>query len=167
MAADPFIEYGIALDLLDCIAVALADTELGAPERRCVVNGDAIHEGCCGKGQLTVSLIRAFPSVLFPQQFADVSPCNLETVVLELDVTILRCGAQINSAGTAPSCEQQAVTARHAAEDARAIWRAIRCCFEDRDTKITERNHLAPEDGCVGSVTTVYVDSGSACCDAA
>ncbi len=161
---DPLDYYGIAVELRDCISAELAGTVGGEPARKCIVTGtDPAIRDCC-KGLLLVSLVRDYPYRIFPQESDTLFACDSAQMALELTVFMYRCASQIQSNGMALPCEAHDAMTAVVVEDAAAIKRAISCCFDTRRHSVPTTAFQTIEGVCVGSDTTVFVDTGPAAC---
>lgn len=163
--------YQVAGLLLTCACEMLELTPSGCPDRRCVVPGlipEAVN--CCqGQhgGQLTVNLVRTFPSRQFPNPDLSASNCSAPWNVVTYNITVFRC-MPTGSIPHAPSCEALDDTALVTMTDMEAVRLGVFCCLTDRETTsplLGEAyewlfgDHVTTEaqGGCVGSVLTVQV----------
>lgn len=172
MAQDFAKLYKVAGMLLTCACDKLELTAGGCPDRRCVVPG-LIPEAanCCtppGGGQLTVNVVRTFPSRQFPvPDLGTPNNCNAPWQVVTYAITIFRC-MPVGDMHHAPTCDALDDAALLAITDMEAIRVGVFCCLIDRDTaeqtigmgyEWTFGDHLTtePQGGCVGSVLNVQV----------
>lgn len=184
MALSPTAVHDTAQALLGCVCVALdqvAETiegQPGCPEcRTCVVPGLVAWDSCddpCdsggGQGQLTVSIVRMYPSSVatFPgedrpvQGIRGCTPPQL--TALELVVTLLRCAPTPSEEGCPPSCEELAAAAKILHTDATTVYNAVLCCFPDTSQRrrgqmfvIGQQKTVGPQGGCVGIEQRVIV----------
>jgi hypothetical protein len=152
--------YDIAAALLECARAQLEQTSAGVPDRVCVVPGAELAWDDCECGQLTVHITQQYSSKIFPAQ--DSSPmqrCGTGYIVVVYVVTILRCIPVGDEQGP-PSCTELDAAAQDQAEDARAVWDAVICCFsEDADYEFTVLNQafVGPSGFCGGSALTIAV----------
>lgn len=126
--------FNLAGKLLACVHETLAATVGGAPARACVVGGAEIawDECDCG-GQLTVSMLRTYPSDSFPilKQTGPFNRCDAKLTVAEYVITILRCAPGSDDAGAPPTCDALTSAGRVDHEDRWAIRRGVACCREN------------------------------------
>lgn len=161
--------YDLAAHLLDCACQRLADE---CPGRHCVAPGtEPSFENCCAGetgGQLTVNVIRRFPSRQFPTpDFGSPRNCFLPYVVTQYQLTIVRC-AHVGSGRQGPTCTDLDTTAQQTMRDMERVWDGIACCLNDDDTvrqlvlgayqwTFGNQETTEPQGGCVGSTTDVLV----------
>jgi len=182
-AANPLATYKIAERLRECVSQRLAETPGGEPERSCVVAGHVAWDDCeCG--QLTVSIVRTYFSSNFPNE-GNVDPapagnrgCGPPLMVVEYDITILRCAPIGDSDDLAPTCEALDAAAQVAAYDAWAVRWGAHCCLKawaksnDPNISIADfvfrgQEFVGPSGMCQGSTLKVLVGLINACppCD--
>lgn len=179
---DPDGVYDIAERLLDCALAAVTDTPSGAPGRACVVHG-AVAWDDCECGQLTVAIAGISPSAQFPTLALAPGPsgpmqsrCGAPLLVIEYNVTMLRCMATTDDAGSAPPCDLLGSDAQIAARDAWAVRTGIVCCLQEMRTERDERgatyisewttgvqSMVGPAGRCGGSNLQVFVGIQNGC----
>lgn len=172
MAQDFTKIYRMAALLLECACDQLELTDARCPERRCVVPG-LVPEmvNCCAAppgGQLTVNVVRSFPSRRFPvPDLGDPSNCDAPWQVVTYNVAVFRC-MPTGDMQHAPTCDKLDDTALMTLIDMEAVRVGVFCCLTDRETvgpvvgaayEWTFGDHLTtePQGGCVGSVLNVQV----------
>jgi hypothetical protein len=162
--------YDAAAFLLDCACVALATTEGGCPERRCVVPGAAAEAvNCCeGEGQLTVALARVFPSRTFPTpDVGTPNNCDAPYTVAAYTVEMFRC-MPVGQMQFAPTCDELDTTAFLTMQDVWAVRNGITCCLRNEAQSVPVLGHgyrwslgdhapQLPEGSCVGTRLEVAV----------
>lgn len=162
--------YRVGGLLLDCACAKLQLTETGCPDRRCIVPGiepEAVN--CCHPGgQLTVNVVRTYPSRQFPvPDLGTPNNCDAPYQVATFNVTVFRC-MPVGSVEHPPSCAKLDDTALVVLSDMEAVRQGVVCCLRDRDTLMPTLgdayvwglgDHLpvGPEGGCVGTNLTVLV----------
>lgn len=159
--------YDLAKSLLDCACQRLAEE---CPTRACVVPGLPSFENCCDSptgGQLTVHVVRRFPSRTFPTpDFGSPSNCRVPYLVVQYQVSIVRCHPTGGAHG--PACNALEAAAQRTMRDLELVWDGIACCLEDRETVqelvrgpyqwvFGNQESIEPEGGCGGSVLDVLV----------
>jgi hypothetical protein len=156
--------YDIAVRLKDEAERRLRNTLGGVPSRSCVVPG-AIAWDECECGQLSVSIIQAWPSVTFPGDPGSGSqnqgPCAVPYLMAQLTVQVARCAPNPDSSGSV-ACSALERGARVVAEDGMAIREAAFCALQflkDRDDDFIVRGQvvMGPEGGCMGVEQSVVV----------
>lgn len=164
VAQDPLEFYGVALDVLDCIAAQYEGETLGGlPGYRCVIPGEANHNRCCD-GQLTVSMMDVYPYKFFPDSFSGTFECSEVQLAMDLKVLILRCAPKMSEQGVV-RCEDYQTKAQITAQDAHYVLKGIACCFgNERDYAIQQLDWIAAEGLCTGSETMLTVAVGGICC---
>ncbi|MFF4385621.1 hypothetical protein ACFY0G_02325 [Streptomyces sp. NPDC001552] len=177
MAVRPLMVHDLAEDVLSCVCVALdqaaADVpgQPGCPDcRTCLVPGTPAWDTCedpCGTtppkagGQLTVNVLRTYPSTTFPQEDREIRglkncpPPTLLAVVLA--VTLLRCAPGPTEDGCPPTCEELNQASRVLHVDLATVYNALLCCLPEttpvprrRRWVLGESRVIGPEGGCVG-----------------
>jgi hypothetical protein len=129
-------------------------------------------ENCCSGdagGQLTVSVVRRYPSRTFPiPDFNTPRNCAAPFIVVVYLVTVARC-APVGVNGRPPTCEQLDIAAQEAMLDMEQLWDGVACCLNDTpamDTLVGPGPHnwtygdqltVGPEGGCSGSTLQVLV----------
>lgn len=169
MAVDYEKVYKVAALLLECACAKLRLTEAGCPDRRCVVPGlEPEAANCCPSGgQLTVNLIRVFPSEQFPFPLVAANNCDAPYDVATFAVTVFRC-MPTGSTQHAPSCDALDKAAFTTMVDLMAVQDGVICCMKDKDrmhSVIGEPFRWALGDhgpteatgGCVGTALIVQV----------
>lgn len=159
--------YDLARSLLDCACAELAET---CPTRHCVVPGLPSFEDCCEgerHGQLTVHVVRRYPSRQFPTpDFGSPQNCDAPWVVAQYQLTIVRCYPTSGAHG--PSCEALDATAQRTTLDLERVWKGVACCLKDRETVeallrggyqwvFGNQESVEPQGGCAGSTLDVLV----------
>lgn len=181
--SNPLAIYDIAKNLLDCVADKLADTEAGAPARRCVVTG-ALAWDDCECGQLAVVINRAFSSDSFPTEGISTAagsmfPCGGRLLGIEYTVSILRCAPTGGDDPAPPTCPDIDAASQTAVIDAWAVRTAALCCLNSwastRDPVtnqkiidsfvINDQPFVGAEGMCMGSELNITVGIANACID--
>lgn len=159
--------YDLARSLLDCACAELVGT---CPTRHCVVPGLPSFEDCCAGergGQLTVHVVRRYPSRQFPTpDFGSPSNCRAPWVVVQYQLTVVRCSPVGDARG--PTCEALDTTAQGTMRDLERVWKGVACCLEDRETVqqllrgayqwvFGNQEAVEPQGGCAGSTLDVLV----------
>lgn len=157
--------YRIGAYLLDCACDALALTDGGCPDRRCLVPGaEAEVINCCGGtggGQLTITLSRIYSSRQFPDQDTSPSNCDAPWTVVVYEVEIWRC-APVGDVEFAPTCDELDDATLLTWTDVVAVRSGITCCLRDEDASAAIIGHgyswllgdhftLPNSGGCAGS----------------
>lgn len=183
-AREPLALYEVAETLRVCAHQRLLDTAAGEPARSCVTAG-AVAWDDCECGQLVVSIVRDFLSNSFPAQSADIATSSRAQcggsplLVVEYNISILRCVPGTDDNGNPPSCEALDLAAQHATEDAWAVRHATWCCLNElRKTKdennfteivdfiVLDQTFVGPQGLCGGSALRALVAINNACiCD--
>lgn len=162
----PDVMFETAERLLGCCSAALADaSDLGAPAAAFVSVGSQLAWDRCECGQLSVHVLRAYPSDTFPilKQTAPFDRCATKLTVVEYVVTILRCVPGSQDDGEPPVPADMTDAARQDFLDRWAVRRGVACCFEtDNPLLPTFRllgEQLAVGEGgrCAGSELHVFV----------
>lgn len=163
--------YRIGALLLDCVCAKLALTPSGCPDRRCLVPGiEPSVENCCdGKngGQLTVNIIRTYPSRNFPVPNIAAVNCDDPWSVTTYGIQVWRC-VTAGDIHHPPNCSALDDTALKTWTDMEAMRQGVACCLRDRSSKesvigigyewnLGDHTTLGPEGGCVGSNLLVQV----------
>lgn len=162
--------YDLAVHLLECVQSQLAT---GAPTRSCVVPGQEVAwDNCCAGevgGQLTVNVARVYPSRNFPDiDQGRPSNCVTPYMVVQYNVTILRCSPAQNERGRPPSCGALAENTELTLRDLEQVRLGAACCLLDEDSVTTllmqpyvwvfgDQTTLGPEGGCAGSQLIIFV----------
>ncbi|RPK58364.1 hypothetical protein EES44_24270 [Streptomyces sp. ADI96-15] len=181
MALTPLALHDLTEVVLACVCAALQDTadqvdgQPGCPCRACVVPGavawDSCDDPCGGKGdggQLSVNVVRMFPTNPFPTEDRSVQGArNCQpptTTAVELAVTLLRCAPTVTELGCPPSCEELGDAARILHVDAVTVFNALYCCLpgtgggrRGRKFVMGQQRTIGPEGGCVGVEQRVIV----------
>jgi len=162
--------FDVAAHLLECAALSLGE---GAPARACVVPGQQVAwDNCCSGeqgGQLTVNVARLYPSRLFPDlDQGRPSNCIVPYMVVQYNITILRCSPTQTDRGHPPSCASLSANAELTLQDLELVRLGVACCLLDEDTLTPllgqpyswvfgDSVTLGPEGGCAGSQLIVFV----------
>lgn len=149
---EPDAVWDQANQLLECVSVELAALEAGSPPRAFVAPGAAIAWDDCQCGQLTVHVVRLYPSDTFPtpKQTGPYSRCAPRMTVGEFVVTILRCVPVQGDRGESPSAVALHGAALTDQRDRAAVRRGVVCCLTPDDPRAA-RNFLMQEQLAVGS----------------
>lgn len=170
--------HTIAQQILTCAESALEDSVGGPVEFACVVPGQLAWDACqCG--QLAVSSVRTFPSVMFPTEDiaspqARQSHCGHPFLVTEYSVQMIRCAPSPQGTEMSVPCEALQESARILHDDAMRVRNRVFCCLRDLYDSTTHMNKITdflvsgttfqgPEGGCVGFETRVFVGITTAC----
>lgn len=163
--------YRVGGLLLDCVCAKLSLTEAGCPARRCLVPGvePSVENCCAGKngGQLTVHIVRSYPSRKFPLPDVAAGNCDAPLDVVTYSVQVWRC-MPTGTVDHPPRCDDIDDTALTAWTDKEAIRLGVACCLRDRDTAektvgvgydwiFGDFVTKGPEGGCVGSEQLVQI----------
>jgi hypothetical protein len=150
----------LANQLLDCAAGELDLTEVGAPERRCVVYGGQLVWDDCDCGLLAVHVPRIYLSATFPNPLFAPTPCDVPFTVAEYVVTILRCVPQPDHQGNPPPCSEITPAAKRDFLDRSAVMRGVQCCLADmRMTAVGDQLAIGEAGTCAGSELHVFAAS--------
>jgi hypothetical protein len=164
--------FELLQQLLECAANALDATSYQAPSRQCITAGEPVWEDCCDDsvgnvgGQLTVNVVRYYPSTTFPDEDSRVVTCGPPLRAADINVQVLRCAPVWDGNGSAP-CDD--TVAERLDSDSEALWNGVICCLLDlHRTEFIEwtlRQQVVngPEGGCVGSTLTITVGMPSTC----
>lgn len=168
----PAFMFDMASKLLVCVSAQLAETEAGSPAWTAVIPGEEVAWDSCHCGQLSVHVLRAFPSDHFPIPKTDppFSNCQAQQTVVEYVVTILRCVPVQDDAGIPPPAAKLTEAAQVDFMDRWAVMRGVMCCFDQFDVSsapmrlINEQLAVGNQGGCAGSELHVFVGFNN--CDA-
>lgn len=152
--------YDTAAQLLECARAKVAATEAGVPARVCVVPGAELAWDECECGQLTVHVLRQYPSRVFPtEDRVPMAPCSTAYLVAVFAVTILRCVPIGGEDAIPPTCEELDAAARTQADDALAVFNGVMCCIDDglREFIVLDQPTVGPAGQCAGSQLTIAV----------
>jgi len=123
--------YPILADLLACLCEEY--TSNGVTLCYCgfePAQGVPIEVGECGDGECgaaTVRLVRAYPSVNFPQP--DQAGTCVTLLAAEVLVSVYRCVPAGHDDGSGPTAEEYSFWTQEQFADMAAMKRAILCCF--------------------------------------
>lgn len=157
---DPITPPAIAMalvDLADCVCAELADSGAG-PTCWCglypgaTVSWEYCGEcqgGLCGMGY--VRLAGVFPYETFPLAALD-ARCVLP-LAWAIEVGSLRCFPQTEEGVADPVT--MAETSLNQVLDARAIWKAVKCC--GMEVSVESWRPVGPQGGCVGGFWLAYL----------
>ena len=164
---DDTVLFDLAEALLICAVHSLdTTTSEGAPDRQLVVIGTPPHDNCCD-GQITASLMRQFPSSVFPEEDVTKTVCGPPYTVIHIDIEIVRCAPTQDNLGHFPTTNEIMHSSRLVAIDAQAVWAGIACCLQtheyDWTSTMRPQEFITPEGGCVGSRLTAYVGLTNGC----
>lgn len=179
MALRPLSVHDLAQAVLACVCAALRDAaeetegQPGCPCRTCVVPGvpafDSCEDPCSDEagGQLSVNVLRIYPSTSFPEQDTQVRGLRgcmpPATTAAEMAVTLLRCAPMPDASGCPPSCEDLEQAARIAHVDMVTVYNALLCCLpttagaRGRRFVLGPSRLVGPQGGCVGVEQRVTV----------
>lgn len=162
--------YDLAAHLLECVCLQLGSA---CPSRACVVPGQQVAwDNCCAGeqgGQLTVNVARAYPSRNFPDlDQGRPSNCVAPYMVVQYNVTILRCSPSQNERGKPPPCDALNANSELTLRDLEQVRIATACCLLDEDSIVLllgqpyswvfgDAVTLGPEGGCAGSQLIAFV----------
>lgn len=157
--------FNMAERLLDCVGAQLAGTTQGAPSRAFVATGAEIAWDDCHCGQLTVHMLRTYPSDNFPllKQAGPFNRCEAKLSVVEYVITILRCVPVQDNRGNPPAPGRMTDAARLDHEDRRAVRAGVACCFDDEDPRkpgfrlVQEQLAVGDQGMCAGSELHVFI----------
>lgn len=125
--------YRVGRLLLDCACEGLSQTSSGCPDRKCLVPGtepEAVN--CCpGQGQLTVHVVRAYPTTNFPAPDSERRACDFPYLAVIYGVQVWRC-APVGQGSHAPTCEALDRSALTTMVDILGVSSGIACCLADR-----------------------------------
>lgn len=162
--------FDLAAHLLECACLQLGET---CPDRACVVPGQQVAwDNCCGGekgGQLTVNVARLYSS----RQFPDIDQgrpanCVAPIMVVQYNITILRCSPTQNDRGNPPPCDALSANAELILRDLELVRLGVACCLLDEDAAsqlvgqpyswvFGDSATLGPEGGCAGSQLIAFV----------
>lgn len=114
-------------------------------------------------GQAWVRVVRIYPSNTFPQiEQAPRRSCSADLVV-ELELSVMRCAPMPTDAGRIPpTMSQQWDATRLQMADMAAMQRAVQCCYADSDLVLLGNyTPSGPAGGVVGGAWQVYVSAGN------
>lgn len=162
---EPDAVHGMATQLLTCVSAELAALEAGAPARSFVAPGAEIAWDDCECGQLTVHVLRIFPSDTFPllKQTGPFSRCAPRLTVAEFVVTILRCVPVQDDQGNPPTAAALGAAALTDQLDRAAVRRGVVCCLTAEDPRrqlnylVQEQLAVGVEGVCMGSELHLFV----------
>lgn len=155
----------IITGLGQCVVDALAQTDAGAPTRRCLlIPGSTIpHDNCDCGGQFAQAVRNVWGSNTFPQPIIGTwLKCTPMFTVYEVVASITRCIPGMGNASEEgglpppPSCADLLAAAVQQDQDRAAVRGALFCCLNDLATSYTAGRITNWQLG----VTTVLVDSG-------
>lgn len=158
--------YDVLDTIVDAVLAALTNTDAGAPDRSCVVNG-AIAWDECECGQLAGTVIRYFFSDSFPNtvQGGITGACRSANVVAEMAVSILRCAPGPKGQKMAPECSELEESAQTVMIDAHVTRNTIACLLEHLkendliiDYLIGDQTTVGPDGACVGSDIGFFIE---------
>ena len=175
MPAIPTALFDTAGDLLACALAALDANDLPEPSRAFVANGNVANDGgaeCCG--QLSVRLVRVYPSDDPPAPANDPTICATARLVIEWEVLYFTaCQPQPDDNGNPP---HPAALTTAAADLLTHLWvllSGMACCVAEREFKgtgtakrqgwVTGGNLRGPEGLCGGVVVYVTTVEPTAC----
>jgi hypothetical protein len=156
------------------IMEALADTPAGPPERGCLIVPGAIAADGCDCGQLALTVVRKYPSIVFPvEATVDESSAACPPPILAgvVTVSLLRCVPGMADDGTPPSCDALSEAAISQDIDDATIRRTLACYLRELSDQgrilgyvIGATTAVGPEGNCAGSDTTVTIGINSCGC---
>lgn len=161
--------YKLGALILECVCAKLLETTAGCPGRRCLVPGAVPEHVDCCEGQLTVNILRGYPSFDFPNPaIGSITRNNCEDApytVITYAVQIIRC-APVGTPRKAPTCDKLDESAFTTMIDMDAVRQGVICCLRDTDTitpvagepfkwVLGDQETYGPEGGCVGSTAIV------------
>jgi len=152
--------YSTAAELLECARVRVAATDAGEPGRVCVVPGAELAWDDCECGQLTVYVLRQYPSRVFPvEDRQSMSQCGTGYLVAIFAVTILRCVPVGAENAALPTCAELDAAAQVQLDDARAVFDGVICCIDDgfREFVVLDQPMVGPAGFCAGSQLLIAV----------
>lgn len=149
---EPDAIWDKANELLVCVSAELAALEAGSPSRAFVAPGAEIAWDDCECGQLTVHVLRAFPSDTFPilKQTGPFTRCKPRLTVAEFVITILRCVSIQDDEGRAPSAADLHADGLTDQRDRAAVRRGAICCLQADDPR-RQLNYLMQDQLAVGA----------------
>ncbi len=161
----PDYMFDMAQRLLLCCSAQLAATPAGAPARAAVIPGEEVAWDDCECGQLTVHVLRAFPTDHFPIPKTDppFTQCGAALTLAEFVVTILRCVPVQDDNGRPPKPEALSTAAQQDFADRWAVQRGVICCFDQFDPSarpmrlLGEQLAVGTDGQCAGSEQHVFV----------
>lgn len=156
------IIFDIANQLLTCARDGIVNACAAPPARSYVSPGTPAFDDCCD-GQLTVHLVRQYPSSTFPAEDTLPGPCRAPYSALQYDITVARCVPSPNDDGSPPSVELLTSASTVLYAEARAVWVAVRCCLDELES----RNYVSssnlgqdigePDGGCMTYVMHIVI----------
>lgn len=161
---DSRVVFDTASILVTGVGLALQSTAEGAPERQCVVPGSEIAWDDCECGQLSVAVLRRYPSTNFPIEATIVQNCEDGIVIAQLKMSLQRCAPYPNEDGNPPTCQQLANAAMNQEEDVFTVRTAAQCILdslmENNDVAsfvIQNQVSVGPQGGCYGHDMDILV----------
>ena len=157
MRSDPYV-LPVLLSLIECMRTELAEADGPGLCDLGVVQGpfqpldvECGGDGDCG-GRGWARLRRTFPSTTLPTQDVD---ATYETgLAAEIEIGVARCVHVFGDPqGNPPTPEQSLADADLVLSDMTAMYRALRCCFEDLDRDFTVGQYDPIGGGAVGGGT--------------
>jgi len=161
--------YRVAQLLLDCACHGLSQTSSGCPPRRCVVPGaePEVINCCPGAGQLTVHLVRVYPSTSFPVPDTERQACDFPYLVAVYETQVWRC-APVGAGTQAPPCTALNAAAFTTMVDVVGVSSGIACCLADTDSAsavigvgyrwaLGDHETTEVRGGCVGTTLQITV----------
>jgi len=149
--------------LLECARAGVAETSNQAPGRTYVSMGTPAHDDCCD-GQLVAWWTRIYPSGAFPDPDVRNALCGWGMVAVDVSIEIVRCSPASGINGAPPSVDALEEVARVTNIDARAVWKAVLCCLQERirapyrwSAVVRDQVAVDPSGGCVGSRMNVTI----------
>lgn len=160
----PFSSIAIVTGVGLCIQQELEATPEsgGVPAKMRVVYaapGNIAWDGCtCG--QLALSVVRDYPTRVFPQDASEepmIGGCGAHALATRVIVSLTRCAPAMDKNGNPPTPDALLAASLVLAADAYVVRNAVECCLHDykrqrRIYKFTvgSADRVGPEGGCVG-----------------
>lgn len=178
-----FDPFAIAMQISDCVCVALKDPARGAEVWSgdcCIIaGGSGSWDNCCeSAGTMWVAMVGGYPTNAFPAQArTPLTNCigTATSQAVDFEIGVVRCVCTMQEDGSDCGCEQRERDAHAVMGDLSAVLSALACCFDDSVSSnsvcdspwiLNSWRSLGRMGGCAGIAVSITLETDSICCPA-
>lgn len=159
--ADDSALWPAIVDLTTCLCSSVEDAGLPSMCFCGLVPGESVawdYISESGEGMAWVRVMNIYPSAAFPAADTTLRSSCASPLAAQVEMGILRCAPMPDDDGTPPSMAAQWEATRLQMADMRAMYSAIRCCYDRQEHMVLgQYNPLGPQGGVFGATWQVWL----------